>query len=260
MHQATRIPGLVAALGALALLAPGCGDDDGPADAEQDDGAVPDDGDVPEDATSDEGDATPEDTASDEGGPLPEFPIRTPASHEIECVGTGNVTFWDTDYVCRVPLNTTSLELYVQATPTDCQAVFDSGYPIFDDVNVWYKVDGTGDAWPTPGAYDWGGNHHNDQIKFAYDGTRYVLWHSSLGFGWHACAPPDCLLTCEPTATFETCDYLGGFSVDGCDREPGGPPPPAPVICVAVNADGSVPPLDDPWAGADPLLPCAGDM
>jgi hypothetical protein len=230
---------------AILLAASGCSDDDGQ-------------GNDNHDANVDPTDAGVHDAAVDpDGGTQTEFPIRRPASHDFTCTD-GPATFWDTDHLCAVPIEDATVELYIQATPTACNPNGYSSTPIFADPAVYYRRGG--EVFPTEGAYDWGSGHHNDAIKFFLDGVLYVIWHSSIGWGWRSCAPPDCLLQCNPGTTYETCDYLGGYSVDGCAREAGGPPPPLPVICVLVNADGSVPDLVDPWSGEDSLLPCGGDM
>jgi hypothetical protein len=131
--------------------------------------------------------------------------------------------------------------------------------PVFGNVAAFYKV-GTGPVHTTEARYEWGGNHHNDQLKFVYETITYDIWHSSIGFGGRVCAPPDCLLACYPDTTFDACDAYSGWAVDGCARDPHTGPPPAPVICVVVNADGTVPALADPWTSVPPLLPCAGDQ
>jgi len=243
------------ALCAALRLVSGCGTDDRHS-ADRHDAAMVDA--APMDAAA--ADAAPADAAPPDAGPLDEFPLRPLESHELPCPG-GAMTFWDTDFVCRVPVDDTSIDLYVQATPTECVSVGMGDIPVFENVQGWYRTEGAGPAWPTDAAYDWGGNHHNEEIKFVFQDTVYDIWHSSLGFGWRACAPPDCLLTCAAGATFDTCDYLGGWVVDGCERvRPGGPPPPSRVLCVAVTASGEVPPFEDPWTTDPPLLPCPGDM
>jgi hypothetical protein len=98
-----------------------------------------------------------------------------------------------------------------------------------------------------------------DSIKLLLHGDHYVIWRSSIWVGGRPCAVPDCLLPCDPGTTFETCDAYSGYSFDGCERVSGGPPPPLPVICVPLNADGTVPPLLDPWTTDPPVLPCDPD-
>jgi hypothetical protein len=159
-------------------------------------------------------------------------------------------TWWDADFSCLVPLDSTDVEIFVQATPTACGGFTGAEYAVWPsfDTRVFYR-DAEGLVWETDGRYLWGGRHHIDSIQLELGGTIYVIAHSSLGSFMHPCAPPDCLLPCPAGSTFDTCDEYAGFSVDGCERDTGDPPPPLPVICVAVNADGSVPPLVDPWMG-----------
>lgn len=190
-------------------------------------------------------------------GPLPDFPLRPQAAHDLECDGGGSGSYLDNDFVCQVPIDATTLEIYVQATPTRCVSSGLSYTPVFDDVVVWYREDGQ--AWPTEGRYEWGSNHHMDYIQFLLHGDYYVVWRSSIGAGFRPCARPDCLLPCDPGTDFATCDNYSGYTVDGCDRVSGGPPPPLPVICVLLNADGTVPPLLDPWTTDPPVLPCSPD-
>jgi hypothetical protein len=208
----------------------------------------------------DSGDADQGDAGGDP--PIDDFPFRTPQARTVPCA-SATATFWDTDHVCHVTYDTLNVHIYVQATPTDCEGFGIGHTPVFGLVSGWIKRDGS--VFPMAAHYDWGGNHHNDSLYFTVDGDLYLIWHSSTGFGWRACAPPDCLMPCASGTTSATCDYTSGWQVDGCDREAGGPPPPYPVICVLVAADGSVPALLDPWqaqasASDYPLLPCAGDQ
>jgi hypothetical protein len=57
-------------------------------------------------------------------------------------------------------------------------------------------------------AYDFGGNHHNDYFSITLSGVRYTWDHSSYGYGFRSCQPPDCLKREEGT------DYT-----DGCQPE-----------------------------------------
>lgn len=178
--------------------------------------------------------------------------------------GTTTVTYWDIDHVCLFDNTELQMELYVRARPVGCTGFW--GTPVYTVGAAWTKIDGQ--VAPTMAQYDWGGNHHNDSIGFKVGEQLYVIWHSSIGWGWRACAPPDCSIVCDSGTDFGACDPYAGFTVDGtdgCARDTGDPPPPLPVVCVKVQSDGTVPPLLDPWTqhtGYDqyPLLPCGGDM
>ncbi len=197
-----------------------------------------------------------------DSGPLVEFPLRVPGSHLMLCGGEEE---WvpDVDYVCQIATGGLALELYVQASPTNCDET-QMFAPQMVAIGAWLKLDGQ--VWPTPARYNWGGNHHNDSVNFAVDSAIYTLYHSSFSFGWRKCAPPDCLLTCDASATMNApCDNWAKLAVDGCARDSGDGPPPNPVICVEVDPSGSVPPFLDPWSSQAgnaeyPRLPCIGDI
>jgi hypothetical protein len=201
----------------------------------------------------------PADDFNGDFGPLDDFPIRVPGTHQLSC-GTFAGEFVDVDHVCRVDHDTLHADIYVRVTPTACNGL---GVPTDFSVAAFARVDTA--VTQIAGGYSWGGQHHNDAIEFAIDGKNYVIWHSSTGYGFRVCAPPDCLRPCNPGVTLATCNIVGGYAVDGCYRLPGGGPPPIPVVCVQVTADGSVPPLFDPWVAQTgspsyPLLPCLGDQ
>jgi hypothetical protein len=208
----------------------------------------------------------PADDFNGDFGPLDDFPIRVPSTHTLTCPGTPPYVgdFIDVDHVCRVDYDTLHADLYFQATPTACVQTM-SEVPSEFQVFAFAKVDGESTIRQIAGRYDWGGNHHTDILRFALDGKTYVIGRSSMFFGGRSCSPPDCLLPCNVGATFDTCDEYMGYSVDGCHRVQYGPPPPIPVVCVRVAADGSVPPLLDPWVAQTgypsyPILPCSGDL
>jgi hypothetical protein len=194
-------------------------------------------------------------------GPLDDFPLRVPGTNTVTCSAGEPYTgdFIEVDHVCRIDNAHFQGDIYLQANPTDCLNAM-SLVPTEFSVTAFAKVGGV--VSQISGTYDWGGNHHVDQIQFAVGGETFVIWHSSVAPGFHPCAPPDCMLTCPTGAEFTTCDRYGGFTVDGCERVLHGGPPPLPVLCARVNADGSVPPLLNPWEepAGDPLLPCEGEL
>ena len=80
----------------------------------------------------------------------------------------------------------------------------------------------------------------NDSILFEWEGTGYKLYHSSFGFGWRACHPPDCV---------QVQDAMGGsVTEDGCTKERT-----IPAICKQVKQDGTIDALTDTFE------PCDGD-
>ncbi len=205
-------------------------------------------------------DTVPTDADTADITPLTEFPIRIPQEHSISCNGESQL-YWDQDFRCRLFIGEETLEIYLQARPTGCTTTFFPWPTFTDGAQGWLQQ---GDqVVPFAAAYDWGGGHHNDAFHVALPQGIFVLYHASFGFGWRACAPVNCLIQCAADATFASCDAYGGYAVNGCTRESGGPPPAMPIWCAPINADGTVPPLRDPWQGhdgADPLLPCLGDI
>ena len=184
--------------------------------------------------------------------------IRKPTKREVTCDGKKS-SFWETDFMCTLKTKTLDTKLYVQSTPTGCRrAMF--AIPTFDGgTKAWIKE---GEKWvPVKAKYDYGGGHNNDWIGLYYKDTSYILHHSSMGFGWRACTPPDCVKVCKKETY---CSSPENTIENGCARKTGGGPPPLPIICVKINTDGSVPEMLDPWKkhpgkSKYPLLPCKGD-
>lgn len=188
------------------------------------------------------------------------FAIRKPLTRSIQCDGAqpGKVQFKDVDTMCSIQVGGLNTQLYIQSTPTSCKASLFS-LPIYGQTRGWIKE---GEKWLRVTAkFDYGGNHNNNWIRFTYKDKTYLIYHSSMGFGWRKCAPPSCLQICSNAS----CDPFNKKSIqeDGCKRKVGGGAPPLSLICVHINADGSTPEFRDPWKehnGQKALLPCAGDM
>lgn len=222
-------------LGAWALvLLSACGDDAPPSDAGTDAGAA--DG-------SELRDAEVLDSGRPDAGHAEAygFTLRIPETRTVPCVGEGGfcpndtMEFPDRDYVCTLAYQSRSGFLYVQATPT--QYIGFMG-PVFTTVGAWLSDGVT--AEPVTASYDWGGGHHNEAIVLDLPDQRFQYWHSSFGFGFRACHAPDCLEV-----------YLPGSSdlvESGCSPERT-----LPVVCKAVQADGTLPEL------VDTFQKCPGD-
>ncbi|MCP4111982.1 MAG: lamin tail domain-containing protein [Desulfobacteraceae bacterium] len=169
------------------------------------------------------------------------FRVRKPQAR-ISCP-EWDITWWDVDHVCHFQYGALDAEIYVQATPVNCD--FLGTTPLYD-TDAWITVNGKVSRLNV--VYDHGGNHNNDSITFRLEGKQFTFYHSSFRHA-RKCSPFDCM---------EVGDE------DGCKREICSDRPSLPVTCVRVNADGSVPELLDPWEqheGYDdyPILPCPGD-
>ena len=237
-------------------------DDDSVDNAEDD---LPED-DTQEDDTVDSDTSDSDQTdSSEEQETTEDFVFRTPGSHVLQCGGEMGLeeTWWDADHLCEISYDGHEIKLYIQADPTACHDIFG---PTMEAVGTWAKLDG-GPVQTIDGYYDWGGRHHNDWIRFRLTDSDpwWVIQHSSIGYGFRKCAPPDCLVVCQAGKTCDSGVGSPDAQIDGCERIAGDGPPPIPVICVQVGDDGVAPALLDPWTAHDgeddyPLLPCPGDM
>lgn len=203
------------------------------------------------------------DTAEADTAEADDFVIRKPSQEALKCSMMGGDPYYiaQLDFVCHMDNDALDADLYLQTTPTDCG---EWANPTYKTDAAWLKIGDQIDA--TTGSYDFGGRHHNDTISFMHNGSRHILWHSSIGYGWRACTTPDCLVICEPGQECVV-DTTDGVAIDGCARGAGDPPPPLPVICVQIDPDGNVPEFLDPWTTDDPwnetpgamILPCLGE-
>jgi hypothetical protein len=102
----------------------------------------------------------------------------------------------------------------------------------------WISFDGVVTPLGSPN-YDWGSNHRNDWFTFLEQDVTYTYSHSSLGLGWRACFPMDCL---------QVLDADNQFIEDGCttDRT-------LPIVCNPILDDGTFAPL------VDTFEKCEGD-
>jgi len=161
--------------------------------------------------------------------------VRSVPSEDFE--GTIRVVDqMDIDHVCRLTVDGVETFLYVQADPIRCRDFGGCEYRVTGAFTT--RASGPVNAPLAGVSYDFGGNHHNDWITLPATEGTLKIYHSSFGFGWRACHPPDCV------------QVLAGDTVieDGCTPERT-----RPAVCVLIGADGSEPPLVDDFA------PCAGD-
>jgi hypothetical protein len=180
-----------------------------------------------------------------------DFPIRKPSEHTIPCNGV-TATHLEQDMVCEIENDSLRASVYIRTQPISCGPM--------SAVN--YKTDGgwIRDAQGVQAlaqiAYDGGGNHHNDRATFFWNGRFYSVYHSSFGFGWRACAPPDCMQVCQDLE-------CRSIVYDGCSRSACDKPPALKVRCAVVQADGKVPERVDYWTAAsgtqNAMMPCRGD-
>lgn len=234
-------PCAVLMLAALGTISVGCGNDVGPADGGTDAGAdAGADGGRKDGGLLDGGrDASTDAGHTEAYG----FQLRVPETRIVPCSGNtggsfcpdGTVEFLDRDYVCTLHYQDLDAYVYVQATPTE---YVDFIGPTFETVGAWISDGVTAEA--VTASYSWGGGHHNEAIVLDLAEQRFQYWHSSFGFGFRACHPPDCLDVYQPGSS--------DLVESGCSPERS-----LPVVCVAVDESGAPPPL------VDTFEKCLGD-
>ncbi|MBI5542317.1 MAG: hypothetical protein HY901_00385 [Deltaproteobacteria bacterium] len=175
----------------------------------------------------------------DAGGVVDEhgFTLRVPQERTIPVgggIGPGPVettTAWDIDYVCTFKHGALDGFFYVQATPLENRMMGMGGGIVMQTEGGWLSFANV--VTPAAGAlYDYGGNHHNDSLEFDFQGKHYRYYHSSFGWGFRSCMPPDCLEVYQG-ATLEEDGCRSGRTL--------------PVVCVEVAHDGTVAPLVDEY-------------
>jgi len=237
-----RLLALLALSAALAAASTSCGGSDPapdaglPSDASIRDATVPADAGPGLDATSSADVGPGLDAAPvDERG----FAIRVPQERTIPGKDfQGNpitAKAWDIDYVCTFRYGAADGFVYVRADAVEDRLM--GGGRIYATRGGWMSFAKVVTAAQNP-SYDYGGNHHNDSVDVDYQGKTFRYYHSSFGFGWRSCLPPDCLQVLQGLTVIE----------DGCgaDRK-------LPVVCVEVDHDGKVAPL------VDTFQKCLGD-
>ena len=123
--------------------------------------------------------------------------MRVPGTHDID--GTAAR---DADHVCTLSIDGHDAVVYVRATPTSLGgAMFP--IPVYDDVaGFLFEADQVTEVAAT---YDYGGNHNNDFLSITLGAVRYTWDHSSYGYGFRDCQPPDCLKREEGIAFQDGC-------------------------------------------------------
>ena len=175
-------------------------------------------------------------TAGDYG-----FEYRRPQTRTLSCTQPPlneprEVEFRDADQLCTFVYGGRSGFLYFQATPAVCEVLM-SDIAVYNTVG-WISFDGQVTPLVDP-TYDWGSNHRNNWFTFVEQDVTYKYYHSSLGLGWRACFPMDCLQVLAAD---------NQFIEDGCttDRI-------LPIVCNPILDDGTFAPL------VDTFEKCEGD-
>ncbi len=213
----------ITAIAFLSLVA--CGDDsssiNGPEPGSSEQGVI-----------SSSSESTPESSAAAETDPAKMFNVRVPNQESYVCespIMETSETIAEHDIICTFKHDKLDGFIYMQGTPTSCSG-FMQMFPVIENPKIQLYVNGA-EAKVSETAYDWGGNHHVDEISFVYDGKKYAYNHSSMGFGWWPCQEMDCMKVYSAN---------GELIEDGCglDRT-------IPIVCNVVDKDGKFGTFED---------------
>lgn len=174
--------------------------------------------------------------------PMKIFKTRTPKAAVRQCsfeekIGKESIK-WDMDFdqqdwICTFKYADKEGFVYVQGSPTDCQT---TGMGMNPEISVDTAVFYVNGKYATLKdlSYEWGGNHHNDKFRFAYDGKVYEYFHSSYGWGGRSCQEMDCIRVFESDGTTLIEDGCKTFDEDLSEVRS------LPVVCrFASLEDGS---------------------
>ena len=165
------------------------------------------------------------------------FSMETPRTRTVHCEGADLKTP-DADWLCTVEQDGKTGVIYVQSTPVSCYVV--SGIiPVYETVTAELWMDGAVTTL-SDAQYDYGGGHHNDNLRVTVNGTRLEYNHSSLDYRIRACQPMDCAMLLDDDDAVVENGCL-------CDRS-------LPVVCSEVKTDGTFAPL------VDTFEMCEGDV
>ena len=135
--------------------------------------------------------------------------------------------------------------VYVQGSPTDCEGIWWPTPVITADTAILYvnkKYIPLTDL-----TYEWGGNHHNDQFRFTYDGKVYEYHHSSIGAAIRPCQEMDCMRVYKSDGETLIEDGCGTDEEDVCKIRT------LPVVCRFADENGEFGDFTDTFK------PCGGD-
>jgi len=134
------------------------------------------------------------------------FSMRKPRERSVPC-SAGDFKLTDVDWICTFNDGAVSGHVYIPSSPTGCASSGMGNNPTFTTGPAEIEVGGKRQALAVA-SYDWGGNHHNDLLEFAYGGKYYQYYHSSFGWGWRQCQPVDCMMIYQSKG--------GALVKDGC--------------------------------------------
>ena len=159
------------------------------------------------------------------------FEIRKPQAGVLPCEipwGGDEVqrdTLSQHDVICTYDYNGEKGFLYVQLTPNSCAGGMSITPGSYNVDKAEFYINGKF-ADVSNVEYEWGGNHHVENLNFTYNGNVFRYAQSTMGWGGRPCQSMDCLKVFESDGKT--------YIENGCnDRS-------LPIVCRTVNGKGEV--------------------
>ena len=159
------------------------------------------------------------------------FEIRKPQAGVLPCEipwGGDEVqrdTLSQHDVICTYDYNGEKGFLYVQLTPNSCAGGMSITPGSYNVDKAEFYINGKF-ADVSNVKYEWGGNHHVENLNFTYNGNVFRYAQSTMGWGGRPCQSMDCLKVFESDGKT--------YIENGCNERS------LPIVCKTVNGKGEV--------------------
>ena len=166
------------------------------------------------------------------------FEMRKPESGVLPCEmpAGGDYFMRDTlsqhDVICTYDYNGEKGFLYVQLTPYSCAGGMSITPGSYNVDKAEFYINGKF-ADVSNVKYDWGGNHHVENLNFTYNGNVFRYAQSTMGWGGRPCQSMDCLKVFESDGKT--------YIENGCNERS------LPIVCRTVNGKGEVADFTDDY-------------
>ena len=129
------------------------------------------------------------------------------------------------DVICTYDYNGEKGFLYVQLTPNSCAGGMSITPGSYNVDKAEFYINGKF-ADVSNVKYEWGGNHHVENLNFTYNGNVFRYAQSTMGWGGRPCQSMDCLKVFESDGKT--------YIENGCNERS------LPIVCRTVNGKGEV--------------------
>lgn len=159
------------------------------------------------------------------------FEIRKPQAGVLPCEipwGGDEVqrdTLSQHDVICTYDYNGEKGFLYIQLTPNSCAGGMSITPGSYNVDKAEFYINGKF-ADVSNVKYEWGGNHHVENMQFVYKGNIFRYAQSTMGWGGRPCQNMDCLKVFESDGKT--------YVENGCNERS------LPIVCRNVNGNGEI--------------------